>query len=171
LFNIIFLVCVKRFVFNSFAAYCMQHSNDVVSDRYIVALLSFSEGAGSLDTPKLKTLLLASTLDLRSGFETQIFSTLSTNPSFIFSFEKQTAYELLLSLTVSPCRGFSITVNPEGILGRDLAAKCESTKETMKVQTIILSGASNLGKLKPTIFEAPRQDGCLLEKNFQPYGL
>jgi hypothetical protein len=116
--------------------------------------------------------LLPSTLDPRSGFETQIFSTLSTNPSCIFSFEKQTAHELLLSLTVSLCRGFSITSNPEGILARDLAAKCENAMETRKVQTIILASASNLGKLKPifkahgaTVIDLTQPAWMLTEKN------
>jgi hypothetical protein len=62
-------------------------------------------------------------------------------------------YELLLSLAVSLRRGFSISAHPEVILARELAAASESAKETGKVKTIILAGASNLGSLKP-VFQA-----------------
>ncbi len=81
------------------------------------------------------------------------FSTSSMNPSVVFAFERRSIYQLLLSLTVSLRRGFSMTANHEGILAREPAVTSEGTKETKNVQTIILAGASNLASLKP-IFEA-----------------
>jgi hypothetical protein len=121
-------------------------------DRYTEILLEFAEGAGSLDQPEQFIPLLPSSLDPRSGFVPTRFSTTSTSPAIIFGLDKKSVYELLLSLTVSLRRGFSITANPEGILARDTAAKREGAKET-KALTIILAGASNLASLRPA-FEA-----------------
>ncbi len=122
-------------------------------DRYVEHLRNFSEGAETLDSPEVSSPLLPSTLDPLSGFVTQKFSSSSTSPSVIFSFDRHTVYELLLSLAVSLRRGFSISAHPEVILARELAAASESAKEPGKVKTIILAGASNLGSLKP-IFQA-----------------
>jgi hypothetical protein len=122
-------------------------------ERFVETLLEFSEGAGSLDYPDRRPVLLPSSLDPRGNFENIYFSTSSTNPSVIFAFEKASIYQLLLSLTVSLRRGFSLTANPEGILAREPAVASEGAKETKNVQTIILAGASNLASLKP-IFEA-----------------
>jgi hypothetical protein len=122
-------------------------------DRYVEHLRNFSEGAETLDSPEISSPLLPSTLDPLSGFVTQKFSSSSTSPAVIFSFDRYTVYELLLSRAVSLCRGFSISANPEVILARELAAASKSTKEPGKVKTIILAGASNLGSLK-SIFQA-----------------
>jgi hypothetical protein len=122
-------------------------------DRYVEHLRNFSEGAETLDSPEISSPLLPSTLDPQSGFVTQKFASSTTSPSVIFSFDRHTVYELLLSLAVSLRRGFSISAHPEVILARELAAASESAKETGKVKTIILAGASNLGSLKP-IFQA-----------------
>jgi hypothetical protein len=121
-------------------------------NRYTEILLEFAEGAGSLDQPEQLIPLLPSSLDTRSGFVPTRFSTLSTSPAIIFGLDKKSVYELLLSLTVSLRRGFSITANPEGILARDTAEKSEGAKEP-KSLTIILAGASNLASLRPA-FEA-----------------
>jgi hypothetical protein len=121
-------------------------------NRYTEILLEFAEGAGSLDQPEHITPLLPSSLDPRSCFVPICFSTSSTSPAIIFGLDKKSVYELLLSLTVSLRRGFSISANPEGILARDTAAKGEGIKEN-KSLTIILAGASNLASLKPA-FEA-----------------
>jgi hypothetical protein len=121
-------------------------------NRYTEILLEFAEGAGSLDQPEHITPLLPSSLDPRSCFVPTRFSTSSTSPAIIFGLDKKSVYELLLSLTVSLRRGFSISANPEGILARDTAAKGEGAKET-KSLTIVLAGASNLASLKPA-FEA-----------------
>ena len=120
--------------------------------RYTEILLEFAEGAGSLDQPELITPLLPSSLDPRSNFVPTHFSTSSTSPSIIFGLDRKSAYELLLSLTVSLRRGLSISANPEAILARDTAATCEGAKEN-KSMTIILAGASNLASLRP-VFES-----------------
>jgi hypothetical protein len=120
--------------------------------RYSEILLEFVEGAGSLDQPELITPLLPSSLDPRSNFVPTHFSTSSTSPSIIFGLDKKSTYELLLSLTVSLRRGFSISAHPEAILARDPAEPSEGAKEN-KAMTIILAGASNLASLRP-IFES-----------------
>jgi hypothetical protein len=121
--------------------------------QFIETLLEFSEGAGSLDYPERRPFLLPSSLDPKGNFENIHFSTSSMNPSVVFAFERTSIYQLLLSLTVSLRRGFSLTANPEGILAREPAVASEGAKETKNVQTIILAGASNLASLKP-IFES-----------------
>jgi hypothetical protein len=120
--------------------------------RYSEILLEFVEGAGSLDQPELITPLLPSSLDPRSNFVPTHFSTSSTSLSIIFGLDKKSTYELLLSLTVSLRRGFSISAHPEAILARDPAEPSEGAKEN-KAMTIILAGASNLASLRP-IFES-----------------
>jgi hypothetical protein len=122
-------------------------------DKYAELLLEFSEGAGSLEQPELRTPLLPSSLDPAASFEVFHFSTSSTCPAVIFGFDRKAIHELLLSLSTSLRRGFSFAANPEAILVRDPPAQPEGAKEAAKVLTIILAGASNLGSLKP-IFEA-----------------
>ncbi len=122
-------------------------------DKYAELLLEFSEGAGSLEQPEPRTPLLPSSLDPSACFEVFHFSTSSTCPAVIFGFDRKATHELLLSLSTSLCRGFSFAANPEAILARDPPAQSEGDKESAKVLTIILAGASNLGSLKP-IFEA-----------------
>jgi glycerol uptake facilitator-like aquaporin len=116
--------------------------------RYSEILLEFAEGAGSLDQPELITPLLPSSLDPRSNFVPTHFSTSSTSLSIIYGLDKKFVYELLLSLTVSLCRGFSISAHPESILARDSAEPSEGAKEN-KAMTIILAGASYLASLMP----------------------
>jgi hypothetical protein len=122
-------------------------------DKFAELLLEFSEGAGSLEQPELRTPLLPSSLDPAASFEVFHFSTSSTCPAVIFGFDRKATHELLLSLSTSLRRGFSFAAHPEAILARDLPAQPEGAKEAAKVLTIILAGASNLGSLKP-IFEA-----------------
>ncbi len=122
-------------------------------DRYTAALLEFSEGAGSLDQAEIKTPLLPVNLDVRCGPHTVRFSTSSTSPAIIFGFDRKTSYELLLSLASSLRRGFSIAIHPEAILEREPACNSEGAKDPGKNLTIILAGASNLGRLKP-VFES-----------------
>jgi hypothetical protein len=114
----------------------------------------FSEGAGSLDFPEVCSPLLPANLDISSMLLPVRFSTSSTSPTIIFGFDRKTVHELLLSLTTSLRRGFSIHINPEAILAREPMQNCEGAKESGQASfTIILAGASNLGRLKP-IFEA-----------------
>ena len=122
-------------------------------DKYAAALLEFSEGAGSLDQAEIKTLLLPANLDVNSGPHTVRFSTSSTSPAIIFGFDRKTSHELLLSLASSLRRGLSIAIHPEAILEREPALNCEGAKDPGKNLTIILAGASNLGRLRP-IFES-----------------
>ena len=122
-------------------------------DRYTAALLEFSEGAGSLDQAEIKTPLLPVNLDVSCGPHTVRFSTSSTSPAIIFGFDRKTSYELLLSLASSLRRGFSIAIHPEAILEREPACNSEGAKDPGKNLTIILAGASNLGRLKP-VFES-----------------
>jgi hypothetical protein len=143
-------------------------------DRYVEHLRNFSEGAENLDSPETSSPLLPSTLDLNSGFVTHKFASSTTSPAVIFSFDRHTAYELLLSLAVSLRRGFSISANPEVILARELAAAGESAKEPGKVKTIILAGASNLGSLKPifqahgaTVIDLTKPGWMITEKNLE----
>ncbi len=77
----------------------LPHGTDTSSTR------NFSEGAETLDSPEISSPLLPSTLDPLSGFVTQKFSSSSTSPSVIFSFDRYTVYQLLLSLAVSLRRG------------------------------------------------------------------
>jgi hypothetical protein len=121
-------------------------------DRYTEILLELVEGSGSLDSPEYLSPLLPSSLDPRSSFVPTHFSTSSTSPAIIFGLDRKYTYELLLSLTVSLRRGFSISANPEGILARETAASGEGAKGN-KCLTIILAGASNLASLKP-VFES-----------------
>ncbi len=122
-------------------------------DKYAELLLEFSEGSGSLEQPEPRTPLLPSSLDPTACFEVFHFSTSSTCPAVIFGFDRKATHELLLSLSTSLRRGFSFAANPEAILVRDPPAQPEGDKESTKVLTIILAGASILGSLKP-IFEA-----------------
>jgi hypothetical protein len=121
-------------------------------DRYSEILLELVEGSGSPDSPELLSPLLPSSLDPRSSFVPTHFSTSSTSPAIIFGLDRKYTYELLLSLTVSLRRGFSISANPEGILARETAASGEGTKGN-KCLSIILAGTSNLTSLKP-VFES-----------------
>ncbi len=66
---------------------------------------------------------------------------------------RKTSYELLLSLASSLRRGFSIAIHPEAILEREPACNSEGAKDPGKNLTIILAGASNLGRLRP-VFES-----------------
>jgi hypothetical protein len=68
-------------------------------DRYVEHLRNFSEGAENLDSPETSSPLLPSTLDLNSGFVPHKFASSTTSPAVIFSFDRHTAYELLLSLS------------------------------------------------------------------------
>jgi hypothetical protein len=143
-------------------------------DRYVEHLRNFSEGAEILDSPEISSPLLPSTLELHSGFVTHKFASSTTSPAVIFSFDRHTAYELLLSLAVSLRRGFSISANPEVILARELAAASESAKEPSKVKTIILAGASNLGSLKPvfqahgaTVIDLTKPGWMITDKNLE----
>ncbi len=111
-------------------------------DKYAELLLEFSEGAGSLEQPELRTPLLLSSLDPAASFEVFHFSTSSTCPAVIFGFDRKATHELLLSLSTSLRRGFSFDAHPEAILARDPPAQPEGDKETAKVLTIILAGAS-----------------------------
>jgi hypothetical protein len=123
-------------------------------DKFSDSLREFSEGAGSLDFPEVCSPLLPATLDISSMLLPVRFSTSSTSPTIIFGFDRKTVHELLLSLTTSLRRGFSIHINPEAILAREPMQNCEGAKESGQASfTIILAGASNLGRLKP-IFEA-----------------
>jgi len=122
-------------------------------DKYTAALLEFSEGAGSLDQAEIRTPLLPVNLDVSSGPCTVRFSTSSTSPAIIFGFDRKTSYELLLSLASSLRRGFSIAIHPEAILEREPASNSEGAKDPEKNLTIILAGASNLGRLRP-VFES-----------------
>jgi hypothetical protein len=144
-------------------------------DRYVEHLRNFSEGAENLDSPETSSPLLPSTLDRNSGFVTQKFASSTTSPAVIFSFDRHTAYELLLSLAFSLRRGFSISANPEVILARELAAASEREKDPGKVKTIILAGASNLGSLKPvfqahgaTVIDLTKQGWMITDQNLVP---
>jgi hypothetical protein len=112
-------------------------------------LLEFSEGAGSLEQPEPRTPLLPSSLDPTACFEVFHFSTSSTCPAVIFGFDRKATHELLLSLSTSLRRGFSFAANPEAILVRDPPAQPEGDKESTKVLTIILAGASILVSSSP----------------------
>jgi hypothetical protein len=122
-------------------------------DKYTAALLEFSEGAGSLDQAEIKTPLLPVNLDVNSGPQTVRFSTSSMSPAIIIGFDCKSSYELLLSLASSLRRGFSIAIHPEAFLERETPNNREGTKDPGKNLTIILTGTSNLGRLKP-VFES-----------------
>jgi hypothetical protein len=94
-------------------------------------------------------------LDIKDDgkYVTVRFSTSSTSPAIIFGFDRKTSYELLLSLASSLRRGFSIAIHPEAILEREPASNREGAKDPEKSLTIILAGASNLGRLRP-VFES-----------------
>jgi hypothetical protein len=79
-------------------------------DRYTEILLELVEGSGSLDSPEYLSPLLPSSLDPRSSFVPTHFSTSSTSPAIIFGLDRKYTYELLLSLTVSLRRGFSMVL-------------------------------------------------------------
>jgi hypothetical protein len=123
-------------------------------DKFSDSLREFSEGAGSLDFPEVCSPLLPANMDISSMLLPVRFSTSSTSPTIILGFDRKTVHELLLSLTTSLRRGFSIHINPEAVLAREPMSNCEGAKESGQASfTIILAGASNLGRLKP-IFEA-----------------
>ncbi len=81
-------------------------------DKYAELLLEFSEGAGSLEQPELRTPLLPSSLDPAASFEVFHFSTSSTCPAVIFGFDRKAPHKLLLSLSTSLRRGFLLPHTP-----------------------------------------------------------